>query len=198
MNPEPPRRRGESFFTVTKEVPMRGFRCFLIIVTLAALASALAAAGTAEAAEHRLGLGVHYWRTVDDLADEGFEDLEDDGLSYLVSYQYVPRGLLRFEIDLEYYDDGFAGSDESAFAPIGYLVVGSGFYVAAGVGVTISDGLEDDVSDPFFAGKVGFMFDLLPGVSLDLNANYRANAFSELDEADTDAITMAALVRFSL
>ncbi|MCP4657454.1 MAG: hypothetical protein GY856_18775 [bacterium] len=177
---------------------MRQVKRFLIIVALAALASGLAGAAAAGAAEHRLGLGVHYWRTVDDLADEGFEDIEDDGLSYLVSYQYVPRGLFRFEIDLEYYGDGFAGSTESAFSPVGYIVVGSGFYVAAGVGVTISDGLEDDVSDPFFSGRVGFVFDLLPGVGLDLNANYRANAFSELDDADTNAITLAALVRFSL
>ncbi len=176
---------------------MRRVKHFLIIVTLAALASGLATSA-AGAAEHRLGLGVHYWRTVDDLADEGFEDIEDDGLSYLVSYQYIPRGLIRFEIDIEYYGDGFAGSTESAFSPVGYIVVGSGFYVAAGVGVTISDGLEDDISDPFYSGRVGWVFDLLPGVALDINANYRANAFSELEDADTNAITLAGLVRFSL
>ena len=45
-----------------------------------ALALLLVTAATPSlAGEHRLGLGVHYWRAVSDLADDGF-DIDRDGL----------------------------------------------------------------------------------------------------------------------
>ena len=151
----------------------------------------------AEAAEHFVGAGAHYWRTVDDLADSGFT-VEDDGLAYLVSYQYRPEGLFSFEVDVEYFDKGFGGSDTETISPQGYLVFGHGWYAAIGAGVVYSSGLEDEVSDPFYAAKVGLEMALIPRVHLDVNANYRFDAWQQLGDANTDTITLGAVVRFRL
>src|SRR5687767_2004964 len=68
-----------------------------LVALLVTLVFPLASAG---AAEHRLGLGAHYWRSLDDLGDAG---LEEDGVAPFLTYQYVPEGIFRLELDLEYY-----------------------------------------------------------------------------------------------
>lgn len=165
--------------------PLRRLLCLIAIVLVAVPAAA---------AEHRFGLGGHYWRTIDSIEDDDF-DIDEDGVTPYLTYQYLPGGLLRFEIDLEYFDEGFGGSAEEAYAPIVFALVGGGLYGGVGVGVVVSDGFEDEISDPFYAARVGFDMELLPAIHLDINANYRANTFSELDEADTDSITLGAAVR---
>lgn len=172
----------------------------LILLVLLAV---LCTAGTAEAAENRWGLGVHFWKTVDDLADDigddSFANIEDDGFAFVVSYQRVPRGLFRFEIDVEVFSEGFGGSEDTAISPIGFILFGGdGLYVGAGVGLTFSGDFIDNVSDPYFVGRIGWDLGLLPSLSLDINANYRSGAFSELDEFDTDAVTLGAILRFNL
>lgn len=164
---------------------------------LGALILALAIPGLA-AAEHRIGFGYHYWKTVDDLDD--FSDIEDDGYATVISYQYLPGGLIRFEFDLEYFPDGFAGSSEKAYSPQAYVMVGRFFYAGVGVGVTQSDGFADgdEWSDPWYAARAGIDMLLLPKLHLDINANYRADAFKELEEADTDALTFGASLRLTL
>ena len=151
----------------------------------------------AAAAEHRIGGGVHYWKTVDDLADDDF-DVDEDGLATVLSYQYVPGGLLRLEVDVEYFEKGFGGSTDAAYSPQVYLVLGSGWYAALGGGVIYSSDFEDDVSDPFYAARLGLDMELLPRLHLDLNANYRFDAWSELENADTDTVTLGAVVRFGI
>ena len=158
---------------------------------------ALAPASPAGAAEHRFGLGVNYWQTLDDLVDEGF-DVEEDGLAPVVTYQYRPGGLIGFQIDLEYFDDGFGGATSEALSPQVYLTVGGGLYGAVGVGITYSSDFQDDFSDPFWAARIGLDFELLPKIHLDIHANYRAGTFDELDQADTDSITLGAAVRAGL
>ncbi|HYO16263.1 MAG TPA: hypothetical protein VE685_23945 [Thermoanaerobaculia bacterium] len=161
-------------------------------------ALALAISVSAQAAEHRLGGGIHYWQTVDDLEDEGFDEIEEDGRSFVLSYQYVPAGLVKLQLDAEYFEEGFGGATEEAISPQLYLVLGGKLYAAVGVGLTYSDQFEDSWSDPFYAARVGLDLLLLPRTHLDINANYRADAFSELEEADTDAITLGAVLRFRL
>lgn len=166
------------------------------------LLAAMSIPGTAMAGEHRLGVGAHFWRTVDDFADDilndPFDDIEEDGFAWIVSYQYVPKGLFRIELDVEYYDGGFGGSPDASYSPIGFLLFGGNIYAGVGVGFTVSSGLEDDVSDPFYAARVGWEIDLLPGISVDLNANYRADTFANLDRASSDTVTLGAIVRLDL
>ena len=175
----------------------------ILVPTLVLLGVLWMTPGTAEAAENRFGLGVHFWKTVDDLVDDigddSFADIEDDGFAVVLSYQRVPRGLFRFELDVEIYGEGYGGSDDTAVTPLAYILFGGdGLYVGAGVGVTFSDGLDGSVSDPFFAGRIGWDFALLPSLSLDINANYRTGSFSEIDSFDSDAVTLGAMVRFNL
>lgn len=146
------------------------------------------------AAEQRLGVGLHYWRTLDDLA--GGDDIDRDGLAGLLTYQYAPIGLFKVQVDLEYFDSGFGGATEAAYSPQVYLVVGGKIYGAVGVGVLYSDSLEDNVSDPFYAFRVGSDFVILPRVHLDVNANYRTSEWDQID-ADTDTVTLGAAVRFA-
>lgn len=171
-------------------------RSFLPLVLVLGLG--LAATGDVSAAEHRLGLGAHFWKSVDSLVDDRFSGIEDDGFAWVGSYQYDPRGILRFELDLEYYDGGFGGSTDSALAPIVFALVGGKLYAGAGIGVTVADTLPDDVSDPFYAARIGYELWLLPGIAVDVNVNYRAETWSGLDEFDSDTLTLGAIVRFNL
>ena len=165
------------------------------LVTVVVLA--LLGGAAAEAGEHLLGGGIHYWRTIDELADTGLE-IEDDGQAWVLSYQYRPAGLFSFEIDAEYFEKGFGGADDTAISPQAYLVFGHGWYAALGGGIIYSSAFEDEYSDPFYAAKIGWDLTLLPRVHVDINANYRFDAWSELENADTDTITLGALLRFSL
>lgn len=174
---------------------------FLTLITV--LATTTLTTTPAEAAENRWGIGAHFWKTVDDLAgdvgDDSFANIEDDGFAFVLSYQRVPRGLFRFELDLEVYGEGFGGSEDTAISPIAFILFGGeGLYAGAGVGLTFSDGFIDNVSDPYFVGRIGWDFALLPALSLDVNANYRSGAFSDLGTFDTDAVTLGAILRFSL
>jgi hypothetical protein len=108
-----------------------------------------------------------------------------------------PEGIFFFEVDLEVYPDGFAGSTNSTVYPSVFLGVGHGLYGAIGIGVAYASDLQDDVSDPIWTGRVGWDWSILPGLGLDLNFNYRANAYDELGDASTDAITLGAQVRIS-
>jgi hypothetical protein len=170
----------------------RSAKTILAILTLAFVGWTSAA--PAVAGEHIVGIGANYWKTVDDL---DINEIEDDGLSTVVSYIYRPGGLIGFELDLEYFGDGFAGATRDAYSPQAYIVVGRNFYVAAGVGTTYSSDLEDEITDPYYAAKVGINVGLLPHIALDVNANYRFDAWGDLDQADTDTVFLGALLRFS-
>lgn len=166
-----------------------------IAIALTGLAVGLAA--PAAAGEHRLGFGFHYWKTVDEIQDEGFDNLDDNGVSEIFSYQYLPSPLLRWEVDVEYFDKGFGGSEESTYSPQVYLLFGRFLYAGIGGGILYSSGLADDWSDPWWAGKFGLDMLLLPKIHLDINANYRFGTFSELGSFDTDTLTLGAIARFS-
>lgn len=162
---------------------------------LAMLACATLGAAPAEAGEHRLGVGAHFWKTVDDIVDDAsIGDIEDDGYAFVLSYRYVPGGLVFFQVDVDYYADGYGGSTETAYTPMGFVGVGRDWYVAAGIGVTITD---DFTSDHFYVGRIGWDLDLLPGISLDMYASYEIDAFKEIDQLRSDATTLGAVVRFT-
>jgi hypothetical protein len=166
------------------------------VLLLASLALLAPAPGAAQ--EHRFGGGVHYWKTVDEIADELPDfDLEEDGLTGVLSYQYV-AGFTRFELAAEYFEAGFQGSNDWAVAPQAYVLVGRGFYGGIGAGVTYSDFGDGDWSDPYFIGKVGVDLLLLPKIHLDINADYRFAEWEALEDYDTDTITLGATVRFTL
>ena len=171
----------------TKVPAVRALRVLLLGAVIA-----LGAASHASAAEHRFGLGELYWRSLDDLSAAG---LKDNGVAPYLTYQYVPEGIFRAELDLEYYRKGFGGSDSAAYSPVAFVLVEFGLYAGVGVGVTISDGLSNNVSDPFYAARLGYDFQLVPRLHFDVNANYRADTFKGLKGYDQDSLTFGAAAR---
>lgn len=147
-------------------------------------------------AEQRLGVGVHYLTTVDDLdLGEG----EDDGMSYVFSYQYRPSGLLAFELEVEKLPDDWLGSVDTLYAPKALLLVGSGIYAGAGIGTYYADGKFAD--DPFYLLRAGLNWPLLPSLSLDINLNYQFDEYEGIDaieeDVGSDTITLGASARIA-
>ena len=158
----------------------------------------LGAAGEAQAADHKLGLGALFYKTLDDFVDDGFDDIEEDGYAFVISYRYEPEGIFFLQIDAEYYESGYGGSTDGTVTPIAFVGVGSGWYAAVGIGASYSGDFDDNVSDTFWAGRIGWQKAILPGIALDLNFNYRADAYEALEDASTDAINLGASFRFRL
>lgn len=174
---------------------MSRFRTLSLAV---ALLLVVALAPAAEAGEHRLGFGVHYWKTLDEIEGSLGDGIDDSGLSQLFSYQYLPGPFLKLEATVEYFPDGFGGATGSAYAPQVFLIVGRGLYAGIGVGITRSSSFEDDWSDPFYGARVGYELPILPRLDLDLNANYRFDSWSELEGYDSEVLTFGAVLRITL
>ncbi|MBT3294063.1 MAG: hypothetical protein HN919_05590 [Verrucomicrobia bacterium] len=147
--------------------------------------------------KHRFGVGAHYWVTADDIE---FDNIDEDGFAWLVSYQLRPVMLLKFEVALEMLPDNFGGATEQVFAPQAYAIVGGWIYAGLGIGALYSDGEFSD--EPFYALRAGFDFPILPHIHVDINANYRFiewDSIGSLDEdLDTDTITVGAAVRIQI
>lgn len=149
-------------------------------------------------AEVRVGGGIHYWTALGDIEVDDV-DIDESGSSLLGSLQWVPGGLFKFEGNLEYFSEGFGGGDSEAWSPQAFVLLGSGLYGGLGIGVTYNDELEgENWSDPFYTARVGLDIEVLPTIHLDLHGNYIFNAFSEIDGADEDSITLGAIARIAL
>ncbi len=148
---------------------------------------------TTWAAEHRVGGGANYWVALDDLDED---DIDDNGFSYLISYQYMMEWM-GLELDAELLPDRFG---ETAVAPAAYFLLGKTLYAAAGIGIVNSDGNFSD--EPFFALRAGLNLEILPDMYLDVSANYRFNDETELEDKesdiDTDTVFLGAALRFGL
>ena len=137
--------------------------------------------------DHRIGVGVHYWKKLGDIE---LDAIEEDGLGWMITYQLRPESLLKFEFDLEQLPESFGGLDKEVYAPQAYVLIGGTIYGAVGAGVYWSDGEFAD--NPFYAFRVGLDFALLPFLYADLNLNYRFEKWDELDGEDIDEDTIEA------
>ena len=164
--------------------------CLVRYVVIVLFAVALLP-GLTHAQDHRLGVGVNYWTTLKSISS----DIDRDGFSYLPSYQYRPS-LFGFEAAVEFMPDRFG---ERAIAPQAWLIVGQAFYLAAGMGITYHD--KEWADKPFFGIKGGLDMNLLPGIYLDISANYRFNDKDDLKDddkkIDTDTIFLGAALRLA-
>jgi hypothetical protein len=146
----------------------------------------------ASAGDHRIGLGGHYWKTIDDI---DISDIDDDGIAMVVSYQYKPT-LIGLQLDLEIADEQLTGQDETVYSPQVFLIVGGLVYAGLGVGTHYADGEFAD--DAFYALKAGLDFELLPRIHLDINANYRFENWDRDEvegDIDTDTVTLGLVGR---
>ncbi len=143
---------------------------------------------------HLLGVGAHYWKTLDNI---DVDNVDESGVGWMLTYQYRSGALINFEADLEILPEDYAGAEETVFAPQAFVLIGNDFYGGLGVGTYYTDG--EFKQDPFFALRVGFNVDLLPALTLDINANYRFEDWDDInnlsDDISTDTITLGAAVR---
>ena len=163
----------------------------LLFITLAFLTCTTSFADNSQGA--RLGVGVNYFVALDDIDTD---DIDEDGFSYILTYKNQGAGLIGFQVDLELLPD-FYGED--AYAPAAYVVLGSGLYIAAGVGIVNID--SEWAEDPFFAFKAGLDLALTSHLSVDVGASYRFDSELELDDAvdgiDTDTVFLGGAVRWA-
>lgn len=147
-------------------------------------------------ADHAIGAGANYWRTIDDL--KGNPEFDRSGVSYYLSYQYRPLPVLFLEAQLERMPDGFMASPDPVYAPQAYIGAKLLFvYAAAGVGMFYADG--EWANDPFYCLRAGVDLTLLPMIHLDINANYRFTTWDQTEDdatdIDTDTIFLGAAAR---
>ena len=171
----------------------------LLMLTLSVFAVLGATYLSPANAEIRLGAGVHYWTALDDIEVDDV-DIDESGSSFIASLQWLPGSLVYFEGNLEYFDEGFGGANAGALAPQAFALAGLGpIYGGLGIGITYNDELEgDNFSDPFYTLRAGFDITVLPRIHLDIHGNYIFNAFSDIDGASEDSITLGAIARFTL
>lgn len=167
---------------------------FLVPTMLACAVLALPSAGAAAETLHYLGIGVRYWQTVDDIS---LVDVDEEGISYIITYQMRPARLLKVEADIEVLPDNYAGSPDQVYAPQGFILLGTGIYAGVGAGFYLAGGKIEE--DPFLALRAGLNAELFPSIFIDLNANYRFDEWNDLNESnediDTDTVTLGLAVR---
>ncbi len=167
--------------------------------TLLAAVAVAALPATAFTAEHTLGGGVRYFETVDNLSIDDLGAIEDSGNSLILAYGINPAGILRYEFQLEYIEDGYAPETGEVISPQAFVLLGSTLYGGVGIGIDhLPDNtLGDDTSDAYFIGRLGLDLLLLPRVHLDINANYQTDKFDKvLSGPSSDTLTLGALVHF--
>ena len=156
----------------------------------AAMAAPPAPKAPAKASKFRLGLGANYFTAIKDLDGENFDE---NGLSGLVTFQYVPNYFFKIEVDLELRPKGFNGSTESVWLPQTYLLLGNFIYAGAGIGMYYTDGGFQ--SEPFFAFRGGIDIPLGP-VDLDINANYRFEGSLDTEDVNSDTVFLGVAIRY--
>jgi opacity protein-like surface antigen len=143
------------------------------------------------------GVGANYWTMLDNI---DVHSIDNNGFSWLLTYQFNLAPLFKFETDVEMFPEGFQGVPSASYAPEVYLVIGSWIYGAVGAGILYAD--NEFADDPFYALRAGLDFELVPQVHLDLNLNYRfaewttKDAITEDISADTMMLGAAVRIEF--
>lgn len=169
-----------------------GIKIVLVIIAAGVLACS---AYSADDRPHRIGGGAHYWKTIDQLKEE-HRSIDDDGIAWVASYQYC-RSLLKLEVDLEIFPNGYGGSEKTSVSPQVFIGLGSAIYAAVGIGTVYASDLDKTFSDPLFIGRAGLDLEIVPALHLDINANYYFTEWEDWDDFNTDTITLGGQVRLA-
>jgi len=174
---------------INKGDPMKTWR---MTVVLGSLLAFIMTGSPAEAV--RLGIGANYWQTIDSV---DVDDFDEDGLSWVASLQFELADYSKLEIGVEWYEAGFGGAAEDLYAPQAFFLLGKGLYAGIGIGGYYTDG--EWAEDPFYALRAGLDVEVLPNISLDINANYRFQTWDDLSDdgkdIDTDTVILGAAIR---
>lgn len=162
-----------------------------IMIAIAVVAALIASANVASASS--IGGGVHYLRNLGDISDNGYEP---NNFSILGSFQ-MPLAMLTLEADVEYMFD-LMGTDEGAWLPQAYALIGGMIYGGLGIGIINADGEWAD--NPFYNLRAGVNLPL-SAMNLDVYGTYQFWSDDQLEAAtgdDLDSVTFAAVLRFNL
>ena len=162
------------------------------VAALAALCMAAPAAFASGGVE--IGVGANYWYS---LKDAVHEDFDEDGLGWMISTRWMWTDYVGIGLELERSPDNFVELEKEMYAPSAHLIVGKGLYLGLGVGCYYYDG--DFYEDTWYNLRAGVKVEVIPHIFLDINANYRADSFSELKGAkgdiDGETVTAGAAIR---
>lgn len=170
-------------------MPMKKALAIALFAVIAAFAPVAARAGGFE-----IGVGANYWYSVKDAVDDSFDR---DGLGWMITskimFDYWGIGL-----EYEKSPDNFVSLEEPVYYPAVYLILGNRLYAAAGIGTYYYDG--DFIDDTWYSFRVGIEGPfLLPCLTIDINANYRIEKWSEMNKRDFDSdnIILGAALRLT-
>jgi opacity protein-like surface antigen len=183
---------------------MKYSKCLLAIIFSSCLTMPVLAA------EHSLGFGGHYFRTMDEISDDLEDDYADafhkDGIGFNISYRYKPSSMFGMQLELQVFPDGYYFA-KNAYSPRILFVIGSTLYLGAGVAwnyLTMEDSFNDIVedgewTDSYYLIRAGVELPIFaPQLKFDLNANYELNEWSELDEYNSDYLSFGIGLRILL
>jgi len=166
------------------------------LAVLVISASAILAMTAVSFGGSRIGAGVHYWKTLDNI---DLSEIDESGVSWIVTYQYGAPSLLKFQADLEIFPEKFAGFGKTALAPQAFVIIGQTIYGGVGIGTYYVD--DEFADNPFYLLRAGLDLEIVPKIFLDINANYRfeqwGHVHETLEDIDTDVITLGAALRLA-
>ncbi len=161
----------------------------VLIICLTAL---LVIPSAATARNQQIGVGAHYWTTLDDV---DVNNIDESGLAWYLSYRNRLSDLLQVELDLEIADEKHAGAGETIYSPQAFLLLGAALYGGVGLGIDWADG---ELGNLYYLLRAGYVLELLPQIFVDFNLNYRFETWdidAVRDDIDADTLTMGAIVR---
>lgn len=168
-----------------------------ISTALLALGLAVCLPAATEASGFEVGVGANYWYSLKDAVDNSFDE---DGLGWMISTRWMFTDYLGLGFELERSPDNFVLLDKPMYAPSAHLIVGSGLYLGLGVGCYYYDG--DFYENEWYNLRLGIKMKIIDPVVIDLNVNYRADSFDEVedvvDNLDSQSLTLGAAIRIDL
>jgi hypothetical protein len=140
----------------------------------------------------QLGIGINYWRLNDRPGR-----YEKSGFSYYASYRSLPS-FWGYEINLEYYPEDTVFTDSDAvWEPQAFVIIGTEFYGAAGVGWQFGE--SNLPNSPTYSFKAGYNFDFLSFLKMDINAQYKYHKLKDFDSGkkiDANSFGLGAAISY--
>jgi hypothetical protein len=161
-------------------------------------------------AEHAFGIGIHYFYTLEEIDNDLSQEIQgayhSEGIALNASYRIKPNPHLGLLFEMQTYPEGVSDAKMVISPRILALL---GHHIYAGVGVawnyaeweeeTLSIHKDDGWSSAYFLLRAGFEFPIIvDDLILDINGTYELNDWNEIEEFDSDLITLGVGVRMTL
>lgn len=167
-----------------------------LIVTCVLLGLAASAVRAQSESASSLGLGVRMHRTLDSLPHR----YTKTGFGPSINWRTHLTDLVSVQVELNAYEDGYAGSPQDVASPQLFLLLGHELYAGVGAGLLYSN--DKFSHPPFVALRAGYLMSLRDRLSLDINLSYEFAEWKGVNEfdksVDSDALVLGAGLRIAL